>query len=891
MRRVLSHVFLSLMVWQAVAWGQAPLSSETYSAEQEKLKIVIAPFTIYSEERLEQLQKEIPRRLIEKIPKEQLELISYPLEKPPISNEMAIECSKDLGAEYVILGSLTKIGKPFSLDITILETGGIRPPFSVYAESSSLEKLSEVLDKVAKEIALKVLRRQKIVKLEVTGNKRVDIEAILAVMKSKEGEIFDPKVIREDIKGIFKMDYFEDIKVDVKETPLGVIIKFMVDEKPVVRIIRIVGNKAIKEENIKEVMALKANTILNVDLIKKSIDQIKTLYQKEGYFDAQVEYKINTLTPKEVEVVFDIKEGAKAFIKKILFKGNKSFKDKKLKKLMKNKEKWLFSFITGSGKLKREDLENDVNRIVAFYYNNGYIRARVGEPKIGRKDREIYITIPIEEGEQYHVNKVDVKGDLVESASKLLKPLKLKKKEVYSRQWLQEDIMKLSEIYADKGFAYAEVTPQVKTDDVMHLADVVYNIKRGIKVHIGRIEIEGNTKTRDKVIRREFWVSEGGSFSKTLLEDSLGNLRRLGYFEDVKVETEPGLSADEMNLKIRVKEQPTGAFSIGGGYSSIENFIVMADISQRNFLGRGQQLTLRGYIGGITKRYTFDFTEPYLFDTRLSTGFQAYKWDIEYMDFTKISSGGEMRLSYPVGHYSRIFSTYRFERAKTTDFATDPETGEPIASRLITELADGISTSSLRLGFRRDTRNRYFYPTKGTILSSSIEFAGGPFQGDSAFTRYETSASIFIPLFWDTVGFIKSTIGYISRRGKGLLPLFERYYLGGPNTLRGYDFAAVGPRDPETDELIGGNKMLLFNLEFRFPIVQSIRLTGMVFLDAGNAFDDDEGFSLTDLRKSVGLGIRWFSPMGPVRIEWGYILERRPDEPSGNWEFGMGTFF
>ncbi len=872
MRKALSLAFLSLMVWQTLAWGQ------------ERSKIAIVPFTIYSEERLEQLQTGIPTMLIKKIPKERLELIFYPLEKLPISDEKAIKCGRNIGAEYVITGSLTKVGKPFSLDITILETEGIRPPFSIYAKAPSLEKLSELLDKVAKEIALKILRKQKIVKLEITGNKRVDTEAILAVMKSKEGEILDPKIIREDIKTIFKMDYFKDIKVDVKEVPLGVIVKFIVDEKPVVRIIRIVGNKAIKEENIKEAMALKANTILNVDLIKKSIDQIKSLYQKEGYFDAQVEYEIYTLTPKKVEVVFDIKEGAKAFIKKIAFQGNKSFKDKKLKKSMKNKERWLFSFITGSGKLKREDLKNDLNRIVAFYYNHGYIRAKVGEPKIERKGREIYITIPIEEGEQYHVNKVEVKGDLIEPAPKLLKHLKLKKKEVYSRQGLQEDIMKLTEICANKGFAYAEVTPQVKTDDVMHLADIVYNIKRGIKVHIGRIEIEGNIKTRDKVIRREFWVSEGETFDKGLLEESLGNLRRLGYFEDVKVETEQGPSADEINLKVKVKEQPTGAFSIGGGYSSIENFIVMADISQRNFLGRGQQLTLRGYIGGITQRYTFDFTEPYLFDTRLSTGFQGYKWDIEYMDFTKISSGGEIRLSHPVGHYSRISSTYRFEWAKTADFL---ET----ASRFITELADGISTSSLRLGFRRDTRNRYFYPTKGTILSSNIEFAGGPFQGDSAFTRYEASASIFIPLFWGTVGFVKSTIGYINRRGKGLLPLFERYYLGGPATLRGFDFAAVGPRDPETGELIGGNKMLLFNLEFRFPIVEKIRLTGMVFLDAGNAFDDDEGFSLSGLRKSIGLGIRWFSPMGPVRIEWGYILERRPGEPSGNWEFGMGTFF
>ena len=881
MKRTLSFVFLTLLLWQAVAWG--------------KLKVTIAPFFIYSKEKLEQLQTEIPKRLIEKMPKENLELVACPLKRPPISNEMAIECGKEIGVDYVVIGSLTKIGKPISLDITILETSGIRPPLSVYAEAPSLEEMPKALEKVARDIALKILRKKAIIKLEVVGNKRVDKEAILAVIKTKEGGVFDPKVIREDIKGIFKMGYFVDVKVDAEETPLGMVLKFIVDERPVIRAIRTFGNKAIKESDIKENISLKPNTILNVDSIKQSVDQIKALYQKEGYFDAQVDYKIHTLAKKEVEVIFDIKEGAKAFIKKIIFQGNKAFKDKKLKKVMKNKEKWLFSFITGSGKLKTEELKNDVSRIVAFYYNHGYVRVKVGEPKIERKGKEIYIFIPIEEGNQYRIGKLEIKGDLIEPKSKLLKRLKLKEKGVYSQESLQEDIMKLSRIYANKGFAYAEVTPQIKIDDDRHLVNITYNIKRGVKVYIGRIEIEGNTKTRDKVIRRELWVSEGETFSKSLLEESLGNLRRLGYFEDVKVETEQGVSPDEMNLKIKVKEQPTGAFSIGGGYSSIENFIVMADISQRNFLGRGQQLTLRGYIGGITKRYTFDFTEPYLFDTRLSTGFEVYKWDIEYIDFTKLSSGGEIRLSYPVGHYSRIYSTYRYEYAKTTDFS---ET----ASSFITELAGGISTSSLRLGLRRDTRNEYFYPTKGTILSTGIEFAGGPFQGDSAFTRYDASASIFIPLFWDTVGFIKTTVGYIDRRGKGLLPLFERYYLGGPNTLRGFDFASVGPkRCPEKckedgrctcpEELIGGNKMLLFNFEFRFPIVKSIRLTGAIFFDAGNAFDDNEAFSLTNLRKSIGFGIRWFSPMGPIRIEWGHILQRRPGEPSGNWEFGMGTFF
>jgi len=851
----------------------------------ELLKVSISPLVIYAPKIPEKMGESIAEKLSQKIINPEIKVFPWKGKTIPQKIDQARKEGEKQGLDYVVIGSLTQVGEKMSLDLFVIETGGIRPPLPIYKEITSPGNLDSVLSKMAEEIVYKLLKKERISRLEIIGNKSVDKEAILAVMHTKEGEIFDPKIIRKDIKSIFKMGFFRDIRVEVEDSLEGEIVKFIVSEKPVIKQIIIKGNKAIKDSDIREVIALKVNSIFKQHLVTKSVEQIKALYQKEGYFDAQVEYKIIPITAEKVKLTFIIKEGEKAYIKKVIFEGNKAFKDKTLKKRMKNKERWFLSFITGSGKLKTDELENDINRIANFYYNHGYINVKIGEPQVERRDTDIYITIPVEEGEQYRVRKIAITGDLLKPETELKKILKLKSGAVYNREQLQKDITALSNVYASEGFAYVEIDPGIKINPQTLTVDIVYNIKKGIKVYVGRIEFEGNTKTRDKVLRRELWIGEGETFNKVKIEKSIEALHRLGYFEDVKLETQRGEEPNEVNLKVKVKEQPTGSFSIGAGYSSIENFIIMADITQRNLFGRGQKVTLRGYIGSVTQRYTFDFTEPYLFDSQLSTGFQAFKWDTEYIDFTKESSGGEIRLSYPISYYSRVYSTYHYEKAKTADF------NEEIASKYITELADGISTSSIRLSWRRDTRNRFFNPSKGTVLSGSIEYAGGFLGGDSAFNRYEGSASIFIPLFWNTVGFIRTKAGYIDRRGKGVLPLFEKYYLGGPNTIRGYDFATISPRDPETGERIGGNKMFLCNLEYRFPILEKIRLFGVVFFDVGNSYDINQSFDLTNLKKSVGVGVRWFSPMGPIRLEFGFALNAEEDESTSNWEFAMGTFF
>ena len=375
----------------------------------------------------------------------------------------------------------------------------------------------------------------------------------------------------------------------------------------------------------------------------------------------------------EVNLMLHVNEGGKMAVKDIEFEGNKAFSTKELRKVMETKERGFFApvaWITGAGKLNRDVLERDLEKVAAFYYNHGYIKAKIGEPKIDIKGKWIYITIPVQEGPEYHVAKIDITGDLLEDKDKLLKLLKTPKEKIYSREVLQEDLTTLSDLYADSGYANADIVPLVKEDNEKMLVDVTFDIHKGQKVYFERIDIGGNVKTRDKVIRRELRVYEQDLFSATSLKESLKNLRRLEYFEDVNFATTPGSAPDRMNLKITVKERPTGTFGLGAGYSTQDRLVGMVEISQNNLFGRGQQVKISGVIGSISHRFRASFVEPYLFDRPLSLGLDAFNWERQYTEYNRISKGGVLRLSHPLQwKYTRIFWMYRFENVQLNDLA------------------------------------------------------------------------------------------------------------------------------------------------------------------------------------------------------------------------------
>ncbi len=415
------------------------------------------------------------------------------------------------------------------------------------------------------------------------------------------------------------------------------------------------------------------------------------------------------------------------------------------------------------------------------------------------------------------------------------------------------------------------------------MVDVNYQVRKGELVDFGRIEISGNAKTRDKVIRRQLKVIEGARYSKANLERSVGNLRRLDYFDEVEMDTRKGEAADRMDVDIKLKEKATRFISAGAGFSTADQFFLQGQVAERNLFGRGQSLQFQANLGSRSNRFTLKFTEPWLFDIPLSATTEIYNWSRDYDEFTKDSNGGKLSLSYPVWDYTRLYLSYTYDDADVSD----------VSSSAATEIQDQegkLVTSALSSTLRRDSRDHTFLTTRGSDNSLMVDYAGGALSGDAGYIKTVFNSSWYFPLFWDCVGFLHGKTGYIGETD-GEVPIYERFYLGGINSIRSFDSGDVSPRDPEPGDRIGGNKMVLFNAEFLFPLVKEQGIRGVLFFDAGNSYDDGDNIDLNDLKYAVGYGIRWFSPMGPLRLEWGYNPSPDKGESKSKWQFSMGMFF
>ncbi|MEA1947571.1 MAG: outer membrane protein assembly factor BamA [Thermodesulfobacteriota bacterium] len=783
------------------------------------------------------------------------------------------------GADYVVWGSLTWIGQKFILVVKMLESFGEGSVGVFVKEGRGLEKVSGTVKQLVYDMSLKLFKREKVVKVLITGNKRIEGDAIKEVIKTKPGDVYIAKSLSQDLKAVYSMGYFEDIRIEAEASTHGKVIIFRVKEKANIRIIRFQGNKLYKDDEIKENLSIRTGSILNIFKVRSNIKRIEALYKEKNYHNVKVTYTIHQLENNQADLEFVIQEGEKVLIRHIIFEGNTAYKDKKLKKMMETSEKGFFSWMTSSGVLNREDLQQDIAKLSAFYYNNGYIQARISEPQIEYREDWIYITIKIDEGPRFKVSKVDITGDLILLEEELKKKLKITKETFYNREVVRNDVLALTDLYSDEGYAYAEVSPRIDKNFDELTVNITYVVAKRNHVYFENIIIGGNTKTRDKVIRRELRVYEQELFSGKGLKRSVRNLYRLDYFEDIKVNTVKGSADDKMILKIDVTEKPTGAFSFGAGYSTVENIFGMASISQNNLFGRGQILELNTQLGGTTTLYRLTFTEPWLFDIPLSARFNLYDWDTDYDTYDKHSRGVGLRFGYPVFDFVRAYIGYNYEVADLTNIDEN-------ASESIKELEDDNTISSITTSLIYDSRNRRFNPTKGSTHNISVEYAG--LGGDIAFTKFLAETGWYIPLFWHIVNFIHGETGYVTENSGGTLPDYERFYLGGINSLRGYDWQDIYVLDENGDE-IGGNKFIQFNVELIFPLLKKQGIVGLIFYDTGNVYNDDESIDLSDLRKTAGFGFRWFSPMGPIRLERGYIIDNVGS--GAQWEFGMGTSF
>jgi len=858
-------------------------------AEEASPRVAVLPFEVRSQQDTDETRRLIMNLLNEQLTREGARVVGMAAvlrATGPVTEEArARSVARALDADYAVMGSFTEIGNIISLDAMLVDVSGEKRTEVLFAEERGMENLASATNQLVQQMAVHVLAKALIADVQVRGSERIQPDAIMLNIRSREGELLSPDQVAEDIRSIYAMNYFESVEAVIEDSPAGKILIFEVAENPTILEVRVTGNDKIKESDILAAISTRQYAILQRNVIAEDVQRIIRLYHQKGYFNAEVTTSIDfPQDPRRAVVTFDIEEDKKVYIRSISFTGNENFSDRKLRGIMQTKQRSFLSWFTDRGVLERNTLEDDVDRLSVFYQDQGFMDARVGTPVVEMEEDGFHIVIPVEEGERYRIASVRVTGDLLENMEEIMRDLEAQEGDYFSRESVRSDLRMLSGKYMDEGFAYVDVAPEVRRNPEDQTADIVYNIDKNEKVRIGRIFISGNTKTRDNVIRREMEFAEGDLYSSTKLERSLLNLRKLDYFEDVEIVPADTDRRGVMNLHVRVKEKLTGAISVGGGFSSDDGLFATGEVTQRNLMGRGQTVALKAYFGQEAQRYVFSFTEPWLFDRRILAGIDLYNWLREYNDFTKDSVGVRLRTGYPFGNYSRFNTYYTFEDAKVTDVSED-------ASAFIRDQEGRQIKSSVTFGVERDTTDHPFIPTRGSLNWVTAEYST-PFIGsDSDYLKLEMQSGWFFPVFWKLTGFVRGKFGYIEELdGERPAPIYERFFLGGINSLRGFRWGDVGPKD-EQGEIIGGLTYGLVNVELLFPLIEDVGIRGVAFFDAGNAYNTMSDFDISEFRTNVGAGVRWNSPLGPLRLEWGYNLDPKPGEDSYQWQFSAGAFF
>jgi len=752
--------------------------------------------------------------------------------------------------------------------------------------------------------------------VKIAGNLRVEEDGIRLHLKSRAGDLFDPAVVEQDVKSIYRMGFFDDVQAELSP---AAVLTYTVKEKPYVREIKIQGASQVGKDKVENALGIAPRTILDRGKVAEGVDKVRKLYGEQGYVNARVDYAVSVEPNNQAVVVLDVQEGSRLLIKRISFEGNKAFSGGELKGLMATKEEWLFSFVTNRGVLDRDILTNDVAILSSHYYDHGYIDHKIDEPVILRGRDGLELVIRVVEGQQYRLGKVELGGDLIEDGEKMLRQVKITTGQIFRGSRLRDDVTTLTEMYSNKGFAFVQVEPVTKVNSQERNVDVALVITRGPPVYFNRILVAGNTKTRDKVIRRELLAAEQELFSSTKIVQSRNALQRTGYFEDVQLTTKKTDQPDAVDLAVDIKEGPTGTFTVGAGYSSGDGFIFNASIAEKNLFGRGQGLNGSFSLGSSRQDFIVSFTEPYLNDSQLSLGFDAFNTKREFEDFDERKLGFGVRTTYPLKNVRLPFfgaarSDPTNERAELASdspatfwdymrggmayelthekiFGVDATAPDSIKSEKGTSL-----TSSMTPSITYDSRDHFFTPTEGTKSGFSVKFAG--LGGDTRFLKSDASARWhYSPLkdpSWGgtyTVA-LGGTVGYgigLKERanGKKDLPLFDRYFPGGINSVRGFAERSLGPK--EGNDVVGGDKQAILNAELMFPIVEQYGLRGVAFFDMGQAFREVDSFNFGDFRRSVGVGARWLSPFGPLRVELGFPLNKKSGDDTSVLGFSIGT--
>lgn len=767
-------------------------------------------------------------------------------------------------------------------------------------------------------------------RLEFRGNRKVENDAIAVQLQSKPGTVLDAAKLRDDIRAMWKMGFFSDVDVEAEVMATGgLTLTFTVKEKPSIHKVFVAGNSDLELAKINEVIDLELDSIVDIAKIKKNRDKIAELYVQKGFYLASVDWEVKPANESEVDVWFKVDEKAKVKIRDVQFVGNMHIPDDDLRGAIATRRADALSFLNDSGTYSQEAFERDLLLISAYYWDRGYANVKVGTPqlRLSRDKQYMYLSIPIDEGPVFTIGTVNFKGDLIGSAAVNLEKIHIRPGMKFSRTLIAEDREALSNYYQDQGYAYANVLPLTKVDVDKKQLSLTFEVARGKRAYFERINVRGNSRTRDKVIRREMKISEGELFSNTSLEVSKRRIMALGFFENVVVSTKRGSSDEFVEVNVEVTERPTGTFQIGAGFSSVENFIAQAQVSQNNLFGRGQTLALQAQISSLRQLFLLRFVEPYLLDSNWTFAFDLYNQSRGFGTFARNASGGTLTWGYPLSYEAHAFLTYKLEDVSisngTGSLANFGATSAPISATSVANLFRGGVTSSLRASLSWDSRNNRLFPTDGWYHSLFAEYASKYTGSENRFFRWGGFVRKYKPLWGPFVLHLNAEMGVTTSSDPLGVPISERYLVGGIFNIRGYAPLSLGPKlrtqspgNPGADLgalPLGGNLQLIFNSEVEFPLFKKVGISGVVFFDMGNAYNLENRYcsglqrknsaipiqfdpcfraeSLTlGLRKSVGFGFRWISPIGPLRFEWGIPLDAQVGEDPLVFEFTIGNF-
>ncbi|PYL73946.1 MAG: outer membrane protein assembly factor BamA [Verrucomicrobia bacterium] len=729
--------------------------------------------------------------------------------------------------------------------------------------------------------------------VQYTGPATISRERILAQMRTKVGQPYSNEIVQEDIKALYKTGYIRNVRIFAQPEGDGVKVIVAVQTRAIIREIEITGAEHLKAQRLRKEIKVKLNQAVDEQQLEDARQKIIEIYQGRGFNDVSVEFRIDPIDEKRgtARVVFTVNEGVKGAISQVRFEGNAHFSQRVLRKQMKTRGRSLIYFVDKTGRLDEVQLEQDMDKIREFYQDHGYIDVEVKEVRKERTPKgPMIITIVIAEGPQYHVRKLTVSGYQATTEAKVLALLKMKEGSVYSPKQLRDDAKAVADAYGSGGYVDLVITPE-GTPAGTGLIDVHYNIEEGTRSFVNRVNIEGNTRTKDKVIRREVLVAPGDVFNTVRVDITKKRLDNLGYFAKVETYPEETDIPGRKDLTILVQEKRTGSLSFGGGFSTVDKLVGFAELTQGNFdlfnwpsfTGGGQKFRLRVQYGTERKDFILTITEPYFLDRRLALTGQAFYTEANYLsaDYDQRNYGFSIEMRKPINAYTYGTLGYTLQNIDIFNVASS-------SPAFIQSQSGTFTESKVFSSVVFDSRDNPLLSRRGQRITFSPGIAGGFLGGDTQIYALDLEGSQYFHLPWDTILLINGEIATVSQWGSGSeVPIFERLFLGGSNNLRGFPFREVGPQ--QNGEPIGGLSMSRATIEWTFPIIEKAR--GAVFYDTGFVNSSAWSFGFNHMASDVGIGLRLDLPIGPLRLDYGYPVMRDGYNGGGHFNFNVGYQF